>query len=338
MKAAVVSNAGPNWEIREVPTPTPGPGEVLVRVRACGLCHNDVLVGQKRFPFLGPGPIITGHEAAGEVVGLGADVRNRRIGDRVGVPWMQGSCGQCAYCATDTSLTGQTAMGCASPRTTGVTVQGGHAEYVVASASGTVLLPDGLSYEVAAPVLCAGYTAWSALTDAAPGPNERVAVVGLGGVGHMAVQYASACGLETLVVTGNPEKAGTARELGAANVVTSGTELAEIGGADVIIAVTPSASQASEALQGLRRGGHFVVSGIFPDGSLDLGPRSTFWARRQRISGSTHAGPARLAEALDLVASGRVTPMFELFSKDRIEEAVTELTRGTSRFRAVITY
>ena len=223
MKAAIVSDETAEWRIQEIPTPTPGPGEVLVRVRACGLCHNDLLIGKKRFPFLGPGPIITGHEAAGEVVGLGSGVKSRRVGDRVGVPWLQETCGRCGYCLEDASLTGQAAMGCAAPRATGVTTQGGHAEYIVASATGTVLLPEGLAYEVAAPTLCAGYTAWSALTDAAPGLNERVAVVGLGGIGHMAVQYARACGLETLVVTGSPEKVAAARELGAAEVVASGT-------------------------------------------------------------------------------------------------------------------
>lgn len=338
MLAAVAPGKKAGWKIQEVPLPKPGPGEVLVRVHACGLCHNDVLIGEGKFTYFGPGPIITGHETAGEIVELGPGVDSRRIGDRVGVPWVQASCGRCGYCVKGASLTGQTAMGCAAPRATGVTTQGGHAEYVAALATGTVLLPEGLDYAIAAPVLCAGYTAWSALTDAAPAPGERVAVVGLGGIGHMAVQYSRACGFETVVVTGSPEKVRAARELGATEVVSNGAELAEIGGADVVIAVTPDSAQASDALQGLGFGGRFVLSAIFPEGSLDLGPQSPLWAKRQSIIGSTHAGPARLAEALDLVARGRVTPMIETFPKEEIGDAVSNLTKGVTRFRSVITY
>ncbi|WP_116244156.1 alcohol dehydrogenase catalytic domain-containing protein [Nocardiopsis sp. FIRDI 009] len=338
MKAAVVPSPGKEWEITEVPRPSPGPCEVLVRVHACGLCHNDVLIGRGAFPFLGDGPIITGHEAVGEIVEVGAGVTTRGVGDRVGVPWVQASCGRCEHCSRDTSLTGLTAMACAAPRATGVTVQGGHAEYIVAAADGTALLPESLSYTAAAPILCAGYTAWSALVDARPQPLDRVAVVGIGGIGHLALQYARTCGFETIAVTRSPDKAELASVLGADEVVSDGAGLRAVGGADVIVAATPDHRQSSDALQGLNARGRFVLVGIDPEGTFTLGARSPLWARGQQIIGSTQAGPERLAEALDMAASGRVSAMVETFSKERVAEAVNRMVEGRTRFRAVITY
>lgn len=338
MRAATVESPGAKWEVREVPTPSPGPGEVLVRVRACGLCHNDVLLTRGDFPFPTFTPVIVGHEAVGEVTALGPGVTDRRIGDRVGVPWVQSGCGRCAYCARGLPLTGQTAMMCAAPRASGITVQGGHAEYVTATAGATVPLPDDLSYEYAAPVLCAAYTAWSALRDAAPEPRDRVAIVGLGGIGHLALQYSLASGFETVVVTSSPDKLESARELGAHEVVSDGAALRTAGGADVIVATTASHWQAQDALQGLNDNGTMVLPGIDPARTFDLGLGSMFWAQRQRIVGSTHGGPHHLAEALNMVARGQVTPLIEVFPSHKVAEAVERLEQGKVRFRAVITY
>jgi alcohol dehydrogenase/propanol-preferring alcohol dehydrogenase len=340
VKAAVIPQVNGEWEVREVPTPSPGPGEVLIRVRACGVCHNDVLATRGATPFPGITPAVTGHEPAGEVVELGAGVTTRQVGDRVGVTWVRAGCGRCDYCRLGLPVSGQTAMACPAPTATGFSVQGGHAEYLVAAAGETVLLPESIPYEVAAPVLCAGYTAWSALRVAEPAPHERVAVLGIGGIGHLAVQYAHACGFETVAITGSPDKHDAVRELGADLVVSGGEELRAAGGADVIIAAAPSHPAAARAMQGLRVGGRLVLAGIDTVEPFSLPPTMTypFFALGQRVLGATHGGPSYLREALALVAAGKVTPRVETFPAARVAEAVDRVAKGEVRFRAVVTY
>ena len=338
MKAAVVPRAGAPWELREVPTPRPGPGQVLVRVHACGVCHNDVWLTRGVFPFPALDPVITGHESAGEVAAVGSGVTTRKVGDRVGVTWVQATCGRCAYCALNLPVTGQSGMNCRAPVMTGITTQGGHAEYVAVAASSTVLLPESLSYQAAAPVLCAGYTAWSALRAADPGPGERVAVLGIGGLGHMAVQFSRACGFETVAITRAPDKHDLARKLGADVVVSNGGELREAGGADVLLVTGTSYPAAAEALSGLRVNGRIVLAGIDPQGSFTISPASAFWARRLRVIGASHDGLAYLTEALRIVARGAVTPMVEVFASEQVNDAVERTERGEVRFRAVVTY
>ena len=184
MRAAVVPAVGARWEVREVPTPEPGPNQVLIKIHASGLCYTDVHQTKGELP--GPFPRTLGHEPVGEIVAAGAGVQTRKVGDRVGVPWIQTTCGRCEWC-----LRGKP-MFCAEQVGTGGLMPGGHAEYMLAYADATMLLPDGLSYEQAAPIFCAGYTVWSGLRWADPKPYERIAVVGIGGLGHLAVQYAKA--------------------------------------------------------------------------------------------------------------------------------------------------
>nr|ABY66028.1 Zn-dependent alcohol dehydrogenase [Actinomadura madurae] len=340
MKAAVIPKPDATWELREVETPRPGPGEVLIRVRACGVCHNDVLATRGAIPFPSISPAITGHEPAGEVVELGSGVVRRRVGDRVGTTWVRAGCGTCAYCRRDLPVTGQTAMNCPNPVTTGFTVQGGHAEYMAVREEETVLLPDELPFELAAPVLCAGYTAWSALRTAEPAPHERVAVLGIGGLGHLALQFSRACGFETIAITSSPDKYDLARELGADIVVRDGAQLCAAGGADVVIATVPSHPAAAAGLQGLRAGGRMVLAGIDAAEPFTIPPAMTFpfFAQGQRIMGATHGGPVLLREALDLVAERKVTPMVETFPKEQVAEAVEKTAKGELRFRAVVTY
>lgn len=338
MKAAVVAEVNARWEIREIPTPRPAPGQVLIRVWACGVCHNDVWLTRGVYEFPPIRPMVTGHEAAGEVVEVGAGVTSRRVGDRVGSTWIQDTCGRCEHCRLNLPVTGQSATNCAAPVLTGITVQGGHAEYIAVAAASTVLLPERLSYEAAAPMMCAGYTAWSALRAAEPRQPERVAVLGIGGLGHLAVQFSRACGFETVAITRSADKHDLARELGAHHVVGSGEELRELGGADVILVTGTSYPFASETLQGLRANGRMVLASIDPTGSFTIGPDSPLWAQRQRIIGATHNGLHQLVEALDLAASGRVTPMIETFDKEQIADAVDRVEKGDVRFRAVVTY
>jgi D-arabinose 1-dehydrogenase-like Zn-dependent alcohol dehydrogenase len=338
MKAATVPGFAGRWELTEVPMVSAGPGQVVIRVRASGLCHNDVWCGDGVYGRLPVDPPIFGHEAAGEVVEVGAGVTTRKVGDRVGTTWVQALCGRCDYCRTNPPLTGMAGTGCRRAALSGLTVQGAHAEYFVATAASTVLLPDGLSFELAAPVLCAGYTAWSALRAARPQPGERVAVVGIGGLGHLAVQFASACGYQTIAVTRTQDKHELISSLGADHVVADGKQLAEVGGADVILLTASSARAGAEAMQGLRNEGRLVMATIDPLGSFELGADSQLWARRQQIIGASHDGLQYLAEALELVATGRATPMIEQFTADRVNDAVELLRGGGVRFRAVISY
>ena len=162
MKAVVVPQVNGPWELREIPTPRPAAGQVLIRVHASGICHNDVWLTNGAFPFPPIDPVVLGHEPAGEVVDVGPGVTSRQVGDRVGATWMQGTCGRCGYCRRNLPMTGQAAISCQAPVMTGITAQGGHAEYIAVAACSTVLLPDNVTYEAAAPMLCAGYTAWCA--------------------------------------------------------------------------------------------------------------------------------------------------------------------------------
>lgn len=338
MKAAVVPGAGESWELREVPTPRPGPGEVLIRVRASGVCGNDVWLTDGTYPFPPLDPVIVGHEPAGEVVEVGPGVTDRAVGDRVGATWVQGGCGTCAYCRRHPPVTGQTAMNCPHAALTGMTRQGGHAEFLVAPAAGTVLLPAELSFEMAAPLLCAGYTAWSALRAAEPRPADRVAVLGVGGLGHLAVQLSRASGFETVAISRTADKHDLIRKLGADVVVSDSDELRDLGGADVIVVTGTSYAAASRALPALRADGRMVLANIDPAGTFTIDAGNQFFAQNQRILGATHNGLGDLVEVLDLAAQGKVAPMVEVFESDRIGTAVRRVADGDVRFRAVVTY
>ena len=338
MRAVIVPAVGADWVVQEIPTPQPGPGEVLIRVRASGLCGNDVGAAQGRLPFPRISPVVPGHEPVGEVVDAGPGVTFRQVGDRVGTTWVRGTCGRCDYCRLDRPVTGAAAILCVAPVSTGFTVQGGMAEYMVVAADQTVRIPDGISDELAAPLLCAGYTAWSALRSADPKPMERVAVAGIGAIGHLAVQYAKACGVETVAITRSPDKHDVIRSLGADHVLSDCRELLELGGADVIIDTTPSYLDAAESLSGLRVGGRLVLTGIDAEDGFAIPGAAThpFFALEQKILGATHGGPEILREALDIAAAGRITPVVETFAKDDIAEAVKKVAAGDVRFRAVI--
>ncbi|MFK4107486.1 alcohol dehydrogenase catalytic domain-containing protein [Streptomyces sp. NPDC002176] len=334
MKAVVMTGANQPWEVQEVPTPVAEPGQVLVKVRASGMCFTDVWATQ------GYGgdiyPQTPGHEVVGEIVAVGDGVHGREVGDRVGTTWVQSACGRCDYCRKNLPLTGQTAMNCVAPRTTGFAAQGGHAEYIAIAAGGTVLLPDDLSFEDAAPMMCAGYTTWSALRDADPQPGERIAVVGIGGLGHVALQLAKASGFETIAVTHSPDKHDLAVELGADHVVAGGKELHDLGGADVLLVTTNAFEAAEEAMAGLRPGGRVVLSGLDFTRPFSISSEGIpFHMMRQKVIGSTHGGQHYLSEVVDLAGQGKVKPIIETFSLDQATEAYDRLASGKMRFRGV---
>jgi len=329
MKAAVITEYNGPWQIQTLPDVKPQAGQVVIRVRASGMCGTDVHVHNGRFP-LKP-PIVAGHEPTGEIVELGPGVVDLKVGDRVGVFWQQKGCGRCAACQAghvSRCPNGQSWMD----------LGGGNSELMLAWASGCALIPDAVSFELAAPIFCAGYTVMSGLRNASPLPGERVAVLGVGGLGHLAVQFAKAVGLETLAITGQANKTKELVELGADEVVLSGDDpgaaLSAAGGADIILSTTNSARQVASAFNGLRPGGRLVNMGL-PDGPIPIDPMTLTIGQRQ-LRGSSQDERADLAEALAHVASGKVKPMLELYPLERVNEARERLTSGKIRYRAVL--
>jgi len=326
MHAAVVPAVRARWELKDVPVGDPGPNEVLIKIRASGLCYTDVHQTNGDLP--GPFPRILGHEPVGDIVAVGTAVTTRRVGDRVGVPWVQSTCGRCEWCLRGRS------MFCANVVGTGGAAAGGHAEFMPAPADATMLLPDGLAYEQAAPIFCAGYTVWSGFRWADPQPHERVAVVGIGGLGHLAVQYAKAAGFETIAVSHSPDKDELVRELGADAVVRDGTGLADAGGADIVLATGNSVDAMADAIAGLRPDGRFVLMG-FEAKPLPVSPGDLIM-RRIKIVGSQQNGREYLYEALDYAAKGKVKVVAETYALDEINKAYDRVAEGKVRFRAVI--
>lgn len=327
MKAAVVPAVNSNWEVKEVPTPKPDANQVLIKIHASGLCYTDVHITHGDIPTQFPRTL--GHEPVGEIVELGAGVQTRRVGDRVGVPWIQASCGRCEWCQRGKPLF------CAQQIGTGIQTQGSHAEYMVAYADSTALLPEKLSYEQAAPIFCAGYTVWSGLRWADPQPHERIAVVGIGGLGHLALQYSKAAGFETIAISHSPDKDKLARQLGADDVVRDGKGLADAGGADVVLGTSNSVDSMANAIQGLRPDGRLVAMG-FEAKPLLISPVDLIM-RRIRILGSQQNGREYLYEALDYAAKGKVKVMAETYPLQEIGRAYERVAAGQVRFRAVIT-
>ena len=325
MKAAVVPEVHGTWQLKDVPIPKPGPDQVLIKMHASGICYTDVHMTEGVLPASFPNTI--GHEPVGEIVELGQNVTTRKIGDRVGVPWVQNTCGRCEWCQRGKSLF------CPEQIGTGVNIAGGHAEYMVAYADATQLLPDGLQYEQAAPIFCAGYTVYSGLRIAEPKPHERVAVVGVGGLGHLAIQYSKVCGFETIAVTHSKDKEELAYKLGADVVVSDGKGLKKAGGADVILATSNSYKATGETLKGLRPDGRLVLMGISDEPLIVTGH---LLMSRGRIIGSIQNDREYLYEALDYVAKGKVRVMTESFPLDDMNAAYDKVVKGELRFRAVL--
>jgi D-arabinose 1-dehydrogenase-like Zn-dependent alcohol dehydrogenase len=335
MQAVVVSEVNASWELQERDRPEAGPNQVLVRVHACAICGTDVWMANGTLSFR-EFPLVLGHEGVGEVVAVGAGVTQRKVGDRVGIPMVQKRCGKCDFCRGQHPNSFVTAANCADPILTGVNVDGAHAEFIAADVDGTVLLPDEMSYELAAPTLCAGFTVWAAIRRADIKPSGRIAVVGIGGLGHLAIQYAKAAGYHVIAVTRTPDKQDLARQLGADEVVSDGAGIKEAGGADLIMHTSSNHAAVANAMEGLRPWGKVVLMGIATD-EFTL-PALPLVSNSYQIIGSAHNGFEYLVEALDFVARGQVTPMIELFTKERIAEAYDRVAKGDARFKAVVTY
>jgi alcohol dehydrogenase len=327
MQAAVVPALSGSWQVKDVPQPQPGPNQVLVKMHASGICYTDVHETLGHIP--GQFPRILGHEPVGEIVAVAPGVVTRKVGDRVGTAWIQSTCGRCEWCQRGRR------MFCPYLKSTGLDVQGGHAEYMLMNADATYLIPDKVSYEQAAPIFCAGYTVYSGLRWADPKPHERVAVLGIGGLGHLAVQYAKAAGFETIAISHSPDKDKLIRDLGANEIVRDGKSLAAAGGADVILSTSNSTKSMVDSIQGLRPDGRLVTMGADAEPlSISLMDLIT---KRIRIIGSQQNGPEYLYEALDFVAQRKVKTIVETYPLAEAAKAYQRVVDGKARFRAVLT-
>jgi len=327
MQAAVVPAVSSSWQIKDVPQPQPGPNQVLVKMHASGICYTDVHETLGHIP--GQFPRILGHEPVGEIITVAPDVTTRKVGDRVGTAWIQSTCGRCEWCQRGRR------MFCPYLKGTGIDVQGGHAEYMLMNADATYLIPGKVSYEQAAPIFCAGYTVYSGLRWADPKPHERVAVLGIGGLGHLAVQFAKAAGFETIAISHSPDKDKMIRELGADEIVRDGKSLAAMGGADIILSTSNSTKSMVDSIQGLRPDGRLVIMGADAD-PLSISIMDLLM-RRIRIIGSQQNGPEYLYEALDFVAEGKVKTIVETYPLAEAPKAYQRVVEGKARFRAVLT-
>jgi D-arabinose 1-dehydrogenase-like Zn-dependent alcohol dehydrogenase len=329
MRAAVMTRFNESWELRDVADPRPAEGQVLIRVEASGMCGTDLHVHTGKLPMVTL-PFVLGHEPVGTIVEVGAGVTALRVGDRVGVSWMQKGCGRCHACQARLP-------GCASPQTW-TNLGGGNAELMLAWAEGCTLVPAGVRSEDAAPLFCAGFTVASGFRAARPRPGERVAVLGIGGLGHLAVQYVKALGFEVVALTGSEGKRKDALAMGAHDVVVAGEHagkaLLAAGGADVIVSTTNSAAQVNQAFSGLRPEGRFVNLGAI-DGPIQLTTFELMFPRRELLGGSQ--GERRdLVEILDMLAAGKVKPALETYPLERANEARDRLASGKVRYRAVL--
>jgi D-arabinose 1-dehydrogenase-like Zn-dependent alcohol dehydrogenase len=331
VRAAVITEFNKDWELKEIADPRPGPGQVVIRVRASGVCGTDLhahhgTLGVKL-------PCVPGHEPAGEIVELGAGVTDLKVGDRVGVFWNQKGCGRCSSCQSGWPWRCPNAQ-------SWMHLGGGDSELMLAWASGCQLIPERLSFEEAAPLFCGGYTVMSGLRNADLKPGERVAVLGVGGLGHMGLQMSKALGLETFAITGQADKKAELVAFGADEVLVAGAgadpgaALRDAGGADVILSTTNSAKQIAAAFAGLRTGGRFINLGV-PDAPLEISPRTLMWGQRQ-LRGSSQDDRSDLHEALSLAAAGKVKVQVELYPLARVNEALARLIAGKMRYRAVL--
>lgn len=329
MRAAVIEKFNEPWLVRDVPDPRPAAGQVVIKVHASGMCYTDLHAHHGVFP-LKP-PFVAGHEPAGEIVEVGPGVTDLRVGDRVGVFWNQKGCGRCPVCQAGKPSSCPDAQ-------TWMHLGGSNSELMLAWASGCALIPDGASFEAAAPIFCAGYTTMSGLRNADPKPGERVAILGVGGLGHLALQFAKALGLETVALTGQANKQKELTALGADAVIITGDDpggaLRDAGGADIVLSTTNSAKQVASTFTGLRPGGRLVNMGL-ADGPIAIDPFVLMIGQRQ-LRGSSQDERSDLFAALQLVASGKVKPVLETYSLARINEARERLETGKVRYRAVV--
>jgi D-arabinose 1-dehydrogenase-like Zn-dependent alcohol dehydrogenase len=331
MKAVQVSKANGPFEVVERNIPEPGPGQIRIKVEACGICHSDSFVKSGGYPGLAL-PRIPGHEIAGRVDAIGPNVTAWKQGDRAGVGWHGGHCFECNPCRKGLFIN------CVKGQVTGISYDGGYAEYTVVPSAAAARIPDGLDAADAGPLLCAGITTYNALRNSGARPGDTVAVQGIGGLGHLAIQYAARMGFRTIAISRGADKAELARGLGAHDYVdtqkvTAAEGLQKLGGADLVLATAPHAEAIASTVAGLKpRGKLLIVAAPFEPLQV-----SAF----ALLSGKAVAGwPSGSAidseEAMAFSALTGVRPRIETFKLDQAEEAFARMMDSKVRFRAVL--
>jgi alcohol dehydrogenase, propanol-preferring len=338
MKAAVVTSFELPLTIEQRPVPTPGPGQVLVHMEASGLCHTDIHGAHGDWPVKPTPPYVPGHEGVGIVESVGTGVTSRAVGDRVAIAWLGSACGHCDHCVSGWETL------CEKQQNSGYSIDGAFAEYAVADADYVVEVPEAVSSFDAAPLSCAGVTTYKAIKVAHVQPGERVAIFGVGGLGHLALQYARLVGAEVIAVDVTEEKLALAAELGADHTVNAATTdpvaaIESLGGADVAVALAVTPKVFEQAFASLRRGGRLVCVALPPEseGSLHL-PIFETVLKGIQVIGSIVGTRQDLAEVFRLHELGRTRVIAEARKLDEVNEAIDEVLHGRTTARLVFEF
>jgi D-arabinose 1-dehydrogenase-like Zn-dependent alcohol dehydrogenase len=333
MKAAQITRPGGDFEIVERETPQPGAGEVRVKVQACGVCYSDELVKEGKWPGI-EYPRVPGHEIAGVIDETGAGVAGWTVGQRVGVGWHGGHDGTCLYCRRGDF------GNCLNLKVTGISYDGGYQEYMLAPVEALVSIPESLSDAEAAPLLCAGVTTFNALRRSGAAPGDLVAVQGVGGLGHLGIQFASKFGYRVVAVGRGDDNAELARRLGASLYLDSASvdaaaALRELGGAKCILATAPSSAAMSALIDGLGPHGRMMVVGVSFD-PIEVTPVQLI-SGFKGIEGWAVGIPADSEETANFAELTGVRPMIETYPLEKAAEAYARMLSGDARFRVVLT-
>ena len=333
MRAVQIPCANGPFELGERDIPEPGPGQVRIKVQACGICHSDSFAKEGTFPGIRY-PIVPGHEIAGIIDAVGPGVTVWQTGQRVGVGWYGGHCGRCEPCRRGDFVN------CRNLQTPGITYDGGYAESMVAPADALALIPDALAAEHAAPILCAGITTYNALRNSGARAGDLVGILGIGGLGHLGVQFAVQMGFETVAIARGRDKEALARKLGAQHYLDGeaqnvAAELTKLGGARVILATVTSAKAMSAVIDGLGVNGKLLVVGASVD-PIEVSPVQLISARRS-VQGWPSGAAIDSEDALAFSALSGVRPMIETMPLERAAEAYQRMMSGEARFRMVLT-
>ena len=331
MRVAQVTKAKGPFEIVECPIPEPGPNSIRVKVQACGVCHSDSVVKDGLFPNI-QYPRVPGHEVAGVVDAVGPGVVQWSVGQRVGVGWFGGNCGHCDQCRRGNFFA------CVTNQVTGISFDGGYGEYMIAPASAVALMPSELTPLEAAPLMCAGITTFNALRNSGARPGDVVAIHGLGGLGHLGVQYAAKMGYHTIAIARGEDKAPLAKKLGAAVYIDSqaadpAAELQKLGGAKAILATVTSGEAMSAVQGGLAPTGTMLLIGAAT--SMQVNPLFLLLGNRA-VKGWYSGTSIDSQDTLTFSARTGIRSMNEIFPFDRVGEAYERMASGKARFRVVL--
>jgi D-arabinose 1-dehydrogenase-like Zn-dependent alcohol dehydrogenase len=332
MRAVQVPEAKGAFEIVEREIPAPAARSVRIKVQACGICHSDMLTKEGLYPGLSY-PRVPGHEVAGVIDAVGAGVGNWKPGQRVGVGWHGGYCGQCDACRRGNFFA------CVTGQVTGITYDGGYAEYMIAPSSAVALMPDEISPVEAAPLMCAGITTFNALRNSGANPGDTVAVLGVGGLGYLAVQYANKMGFRTIAIARGQDKEPLAKKLGAWKYIDSqagdpAAALQKLGGARVILATVTSGEAMAAVQGGLTTNGVLLILGAVQ--SLRASPLFLL-GNRAAVKGWYSGTSIDSEDTLNFSALTGVRSMNETFPLERAPEAYDRMMSGKARFRVVLT-